>query len=259
MYCDKGLLINNHTELDNKLNNKMNIRKREALTEISIISNSDIKLSENTPSIISTHILKLFNNNRYCHIPINSYYTSKNNRFVGVMNVLTCISIFVVSKTKQFVCHLPVSILLHFDSMFEIFKQELAPYKWDKIIFIGGHQSTDLFAEKIKFADNLIKIIKEILPNTDIDNSKLNIYKGMKYIKSVEDEINLRKNNTRFVLAVYDCLHNVIITHTDYKLETLIFNNMKEIVEYEKNQYRTINLIYGEKLKERNYLSIKQQ
>ena len=253
--CDKGLLINNYTELDKKLNNKMNIRRNIARTEISIINNSKIKLSENTPSIISTNILDLFNKNKYCHIPINSYYTSTNNRFVGVINVLTCISMFVVSKERQFVCHLPVSNLWHIDSLFEICKRELCEYKWDKIIFVGGHQSTNLFAEKIKFADTLIQICKTILPNTEIDTTKLNIYKGIKNIKSIDDEMNLRKNNTRFVLAVYDCLHKVIITHTDYNSENIIFNKIKEIVECEKNQYRTINLINGEIIKERHLVN----
>jgi len=128
---------------------------------------------------------------------------------------------------------------------------------WTKIILVGGHRETDLVANRIKFADEIKSILKSILPGIEIDCSKLNIYKGNKHIKTVKDEIELRKRNTRFVLAIYDSIHNIIITHTEYKNQEVVNDYLINILIDESKYYSEINLIHGENIRNRYYEFIK--
>ena len=174
------------------------------------------------------------------------------------MRILRFLStVFVISKEKVFVCHLPASNLYHINTTNKIFKRELKEGNWTKIILVGGHRETDLFANRIKFADEIKSILKSILPGIEIDCSKLNIYKGNKHIKTVKDEIELRKRNTRFVLAIYDSIHNIIITHTEYKNQEVVNDYLINILIDEFKYYSEINLIHGENIRNRYYEFIK--
>jgi len=251
MYCDYGLKI--ITE-DNLLNKKLQYRKKIANTELNIEENSKIKISEKHSSCININILKLIKKEGYIHIPINCYTISSNiSRFIGVMNVLTCISIFIVSPDKTFVCHLPMSILHHLKITKRILKKKLINNNWTKAIFIGGHKESDTLFKQISFSKTIITLIKSILPKIHFDISKLNIFKGTKILKTVEDEINLRKKNTRFILAIYDCVNKKIITHTDYKTQDYIFYYLQDIYNFELLQYKNTNLIKGEKIIDKYY------
>jgi len=251
LYCQQGLKI---VIDDNKLlDRKLQYRKRLAETEIKIDTNSEKILSEKITSSIDQDVLELFRKKGYIHVPINSYFVSvHDSRFIGVLNVLTCISIFITSPERTFVCHLPVSNLLHIKSTQRILKYKLKNHNWTKAIIVGGHRETDIFAEKMSFSESVISLIKNVLPGIVIDASKLNNFNGQKMLTE-QDEINLRKKNTRFVLAVYDCIQRKLITHTDFKTEDRIFGYLREIVEFEVLQYQNTDLSHGEKIVEKYY------
>ena len=252
LYCQQGLKI----EIDDNklLDTKLEYRKKLAETEIKIVTNSEKILSEEITSLIDLDILELFSKKSYIHVPINSFFISEHySRFIGVLNVLTCISIFITSPEKTFVCHLPVCNLLHLESTQRVLKYKLRNHKWIKAIIVGGHKETDIFAERISFSKSVISIIKKVLPKIDIDVSKLNNFNGNKMILSVQDEINLRKKNTRFVLAVYDCIQRKLITHTDFETENVIFEYLSEVVDFEHLQYQNIDFLHGQKISEKYY------
>jgi len=241
-YCNEAKKLNYNDEIIDK---KIKYREKIANTEKSIINNSKNLITENCPSRFNENILELFKEEKYLHIPINGYTITKiqNYRFYGVMGVLSCISVFIVSKNMIFICHISVSFLHIINDNIEILTNILKKNneKWEKIYLIGGHKSQDLIFKNISFSNTIINIFKIILPGIEFDTSKLNIFNGFK-INTYDDEIMLRKKNTRFISVVYDKNHNKIITHTEYITENLIFNSLKKIKEYEIEQYKKYNL-----------------
>jgi len=251
-YCNEAKKLNYNDEIIDK---KIKYREKIANTEKSIINNSKNLITENCPSRFNENILELFKEEKYLHIPINGYTITKiqNYRFYGVMGVLSCISVFIVSKNMIFICHISVSFLHIINDNIEILTNILKKNneKWEKIYLIGGHKSQDLIFKNISFSNTIINIFKIILPGIEFDTSKLNIFNGFK-INTYDDEIMLRKKNTRFISVVYDTNHNKIITHTEYITEDLILNSLKNIKEYELKQYKKLNL-RGTLLKNMSY------
>ena len=250
LYSKCGLEIINDNEETNK---KLEYFQNKCLTELKILKNSKIQLTEQKSSIIELDILQLFKKSGYIHVPVNCFSIIDNNkpRFIGVMGVLTCISIFLISKNKTFVCHLPFSSLNCIESNKKLLKKYLKNEKWSKVIFVGGHKESDFVFKCLFFSKEIISLIQSILPNIEIDISKLNIFNG-KNIKNIEDEKNLRKKNTRFVICVYDCYNKVILTHTDYLTENVVLNYLHKIYQFEKNYYSKINIINGETIKKKS-------
>jgi hypothetical protein len=251
-YCNEANKLNYNDEIIDK---KIKYREKIAHTENSIINNSKILITENYPSKFNENMLELFKEKKYLHIPINGYTSTKikNYRFYGVMGILTCISAFIISKNMIFICHIPISFLHYVNDNKDILTNILKKNneKWEKIYLIGGHKSQDLIFHNISFSNTIINIFRTILPDIELDTSKLNIFNGCK-INTFSDEITLRKKNTRFISVIYDTYHNKIITHTEYITENLIFTSFKNIQEYEIKQYKKLNFS-GQLLKKMSY------